>query len=164
MDWGRSFRRADSQSECRDMTDDAASRRPSQGAGAAPLTHARTSTRPLKPTPLSQAAAIERSGNFQLSGTARSGARPRAAGKFIFVGHEKLYVRGATYPFRSPSAASRTTWSRVYMLTHERDCHPDHRATVAIVQQALGGAGIAAPALLSYEVLTPVAEYDQKMA
>lgn len=46
-------------------------------------------------------------------------------------------------------------------LTHERDFHPDHRASVKIVQQALGGAGMAAPALLSYEVLTPVAEYDR---
>ncbi len=31
----------------------------------------------------------------------RSGSRPRAAGKFVFVGSEKLYIRGVTYgPFR----------------------------------------------------------------
>ncbi len=31
----------------------------------------------------------------------RSGPRPRAAGKFVFVGSEKLYIRGVTYgPFR----------------------------------------------------------------
>jgi GT2 family glycosyltransferase len=33
--------------------------------------------------------------------TLQSGPRPRAAGKFIFVGGEKLYIRGVTYgPFR----------------------------------------------------------------
>ena len=33
--------------------------------------------------------------------TLDSGPRPRAAGKFVFVGCEKLYIRGVTYgPFR----------------------------------------------------------------
>jgi len=46
-------------------------------------------------------------------------------------------------------------------LTHERDFHPDHRATAKIVRTALQGSGIPTPALLSYEVLTPLTEYDR---
>src|SRR4051794_2732960 len=34
-----------------------------------------------------------------------SGARPRAAGKFLAVGDTKLYVRGATYGTFAPDAA-----------------------------------------------------------
>ena len=49
----------------------------------------------------------------------------------------------------------------VIYLTHERDFHPDHRACVSIVQAALRASGIATPALLSYEVLTPLTEYDR---
>jgi len=49
----------------------------------------------------------------------------------------------------------------VLYLTHERDFHPDHRATVSIVQTAVRAAGIAEPTLLSYEVLTPLTEFDR---
>ncbi len=49
----------------------------------------------------------------------------------------------------------------VLYLTHERDFHPDHRATVPIVQAAVHAAGIAEPTLLSYEVLTPLTEFDR---
>ena len=48
----------------------------------------------------------------------------------------------------------------IIYLTHERDFHPDHRAAVSIVRTAISKCGIPQPALLSYEVLTPVAEYD----
>lgn len=49
----------------------------------------------------------------------------------------------------------------VLYLTHERDFHPDHRATVSIVQAAVRAAGITEPTLLSYEVLTPLTEFDR---
>lgn len=49
----------------------------------------------------------------------------------------------------------------VLYLTHERDFHPDHRATVSIVQAAVRAAGIPEPTLLSYEVLTPLTEFDR---
>ena len=49
----------------------------------------------------------------------------------------------------------------VIYLTHERDFHRDHRASVSIVQTAVRASGIATPALLSYEVLTPLTEYDR---
>jgi LmbE family N-acetylglucosaminyl deacetylase len=49
----------------------------------------------------------------------------------------------------------------ILYLTHERDFHPDHRATVSIVQMAVRAAGIAEPTLLSYEVLTPLTEFDR---
>jgi hypothetical protein len=49
----------------------------------------------------------------------------------------------------------------VIYLTHERDFHPDHRASVPIVQTAVRASGITTPALLSYEVLTPLTEYDR---
>jgi LmbE family N-acetylglucosaminyl deacetylase len=49
----------------------------------------------------------------------------------------------------------------VLYLTHERDFHPDHRATVPIVRTAVHAAGIAEPTLLSYEVLTPLTEFDR---
>jgi len=49
----------------------------------------------------------------------------------------------------------------IIYLPHERDFHRDHRASVSIVQKAVGASGIATPALLSYEVLTPLSEYDR---
>jgi len=50
----------------------------------------------------------------------------------------------------------------VLYLTHERDFHPDHRATVSIVQAAVRAAGNQQePTLLSYEVLTPLTEFDR---
>jgi len=49
----------------------------------------------------------------------------------------------------------------IIYLPHERDFHQDHRASVSIVQKAVGASGIATPALLSYEVLTPLSEYDR---
>ncbi len=49
----------------------------------------------------------------------------------------------------------------VIYLTHERDFHTDHRATVRIVQMALRNVPIPPPDLLSYEVLTPFTEFDR---
>lgn len=46
-------------------------------------------------------------------------------------------------------------------LAHERDTHPDHRASAPILQAALKGSGIPTPALLNYEVLTFLPEYDR---
>jgi LmbE family N-acetylglucosaminyl deacetylase len=46
-------------------------------------------------------------------------------------------------------------------LTHERDWHPDHRACLHIVESALGSCRFQSPALLCYEVLTPLTEYDR---
>src|SRR5215211_273893 len=44
-------------------------------------------------------------------------------------------------------------------LPHESDEHPDHRAAPPIVRTALRGR--AAPALLAYEVWTPLSSYDE---
>jgi LmbE family N-acetylglucosaminyl deacetylase len=49
----------------------------------------------------------------------------------------------------------------VIYLPHERDFHPDHRASVLIVQSAVSASDITTPALLSYEILTPLTEYDR---
>src|SRR2546426_2730613 len=49
----------------------------------------------------------------------------------------------------------------IIYLTHERDFHRDHRASVSIVQTAVRASGIATPALLGYEVLTPLTEFDR---
>ncbi|HVH69757.1 MAG TPA: PIG-L deacetylase family protein, partial [Candidatus Dormibacteraeota bacterium] len=49
----------------------------------------------------------------------------------------------------------------VIYLTQEDDFHPDHRASMSIVQTAVRASGIPTPALLSYEVLTPLSEYDR---
>ncbi len=49
----------------------------------------------------------------------------------------------------------------VIYLPHESDFHRDHRASVSIVQTAVRASEIATPALLSYEVLTPLTEYDR---
>jgi LmbE family N-acetylglucosaminyl deacetylase len=46
-------------------------------------------------------------------------------------------------------------------LTYPSDWHPDHRAALPIVQKAIQDSGIPAPRLLSYEVLTPLTEYDK---
>jgi len=46
-------------------------------------------------------------------------------------------------------------------LPHARDGHPDHRACQPIVQAALSSSLIPPPALLGYEVWTPLSEYDR---
>src|SRR2546425_2454208 len=46
-------------------------------------------------------------------------------------------------------------------LAHPCDWHPDHRASLPIVQRALRNGGPPTPTLLSYEVLTPLTEYDR---
>jgi N-acetylglucosamine malate deacetylase 1 len=48
---------------------------------------------------------------------------------------------------------------RVY-LPHEAEWHPDHKASMPVVRNALRGSAIPAPSLLTYEVWTPLAEYD----
>ncbi len=46
-------------------------------------------------------------------------------------------------------------------LPHACDGHPDHRACRPIVQSALSSSLIPPPALLGYEVWTPLSEYDR---
>ncbi len=46
-------------------------------------------------------------------------------------------------------------------LPHGREWHPDHRAALAVVRAALRASGLPAPELLTYEVWTPLSEYDQ---
>jgi LmbE family N-acetylglucosaminyl deacetylase len=46
-------------------------------------------------------------------------------------------------------------------LPHDREWHPDHRAALAVVRAACRDSGIPAPDLLTYEVWTPLSEYDQ---
>jgi LmbE family N-acetylglucosaminyl deacetylase len=48
---------------------------------------------------------------------------------------------------------------RIY-LPHVGEWHPDHRACLPAVSAALEGCSIPCPTLLSYEVWTPLAEYD----
>jgi len=50
---------------------------------------------------------------------------------------------------------------QVVYMPHERDWHPDHRASVSIVQRALADSRIPAPTLLSYEILTPLTMFDR---
>jgi LmbE family N-acetylglucosaminyl deacetylase len=46
-------------------------------------------------------------------------------------------------------------------LPHDREWHPDHRAALGIIRAACRDSGIPAPDLLTYEVWTPLSEYDQ---
>ena len=46
-------------------------------------------------------------------------------------------------------------------LPHDREWHPDHRAALGVVQAACRDSEIPAPDLLTYEVWTPLSEYDQ---
>src|SRR5262245_10596521 len=46
-------------------------------------------------------------------------------------------------------------------LPHDREWHPDHGAALAVVRAALRASGLPAPVLLTYEVWTPLSEYDQ---
>ncbi len=48
---------------------------------------------------------------------------------------------------------------RIY-LPHPGEWHPDHRAALPVVRGALRGSGIPPPSLLTYEVWTPLTEYD----
>lgn len=49
----------------------------------------------------------------------------------------------------------------VIYLPHPGEWHPDHRASLPIVESAVRDAGIQRPAIWTYEVWTPVAEYDR---
>jgi LmbE family N-acetylglucosaminyl deacetylase len=46
-------------------------------------------------------------------------------------------------------------------LPHDREWHPDHRAALGVVRAACRDSEIPAPDLLTYEVWTPLSEYDQ---
>lgn len=46
-------------------------------------------------------------------------------------------------------------------LPHAREWHPDHQAALPILRAALLAAGMPAPTAHTYEVWTPLAEYDQ---
>jgi LmbE family N-acetylglucosaminyl deacetylase len=46
-------------------------------------------------------------------------------------------------------------------LPHDREWHPDHRAALGIVRTACRDSGIPAPDLLTYEVWTPLSEFDE---
>jgi LmbE family N-acetylglucosaminyl deacetylase len=46
-------------------------------------------------------------------------------------------------------------------LPHVREWHPDHRAALPVVRAALRASGLPAPDLLTYEVWTPLSEFDQ---
>ncbi|HXG10558.1 MAG TPA: PIG-L deacetylase family protein [Gemmataceae bacterium] len=50
---------------------------------------------------------------------------------------------------------------QIVYLPHPREWHPDHRAALFVVRAALAGADIPVPVLLTYEVWTPLAEYDR---
>jgi LmbE family N-acetylglucosaminyl deacetylase len=49
---------------------------------------------------------------------------------------------------------------KMIYLPHPGEWHPDHRASLPIVLAALTRAALPAPRLLSYEVWTPLPEYD----
>ena len=66
-------------------------------------------------------------------------------------------VGGAALALRP--VLERTAPQRVY-LPHEAEWHPDHRASMPVVREALRGSTIPSPRLLTYEVWTPLAEYD----
>jgi N-acetylglucosamine malate deacetylase 1 len=46
-------------------------------------------------------------------------------------------------------------------LPHPREWHPDHQAALPILRAALKSSGLPAPTLRTYEVWTPLSEYDQ---
>src|SRR5256884_500927 len=56
---------------------------------------------------------------FQAAPALAPGVRPRVRGKFLFVGDEKLYVRGVTYGAFTPDAAGNEYHD---LATGERDC------------------------------------------
>lgn len=57
------------------------------------------------------------------------------------------------------SVLEREAPQRIY-LPHPLDAHPDHQASLAIVRHALGDVPTLRPVLMTYEVWTPLAKYD----
>lgn len=49
---------------------------------------------------------------------------------------------------------------QVIYLPHASEWHPDHRATLPVLRRALQAGAVPAPTLLTYEVWTPLSEYD----
>jgi N-acetylglucosamine malate deacetylase 1 len=45
-------------------------------------------------------------------------------------------------------------------LPHPGEWHPDHQASLPVLREALQGNGLPTPALRTYEVWTPLSEYD----
>ena len=57
--------------------------------------------------------------------------------------------------------APEVVWSWLeHLPEHALEWHPDHRASLPVVRAALRASGLPPPALLAYEVWTPLAEYD----
>jgi len=55
---------------------------------------------------------------------------------------------------------ARETPERIY-LPHPREWHPDHQASLPVLRAAMQGSGAPAPELVTYEVWTPLPEYDR---
>jgi LmbE family N-acetylglucosaminyl deacetylase len=94
-------------------------------------------------------------------GEAEAAAQVLGIGKLEFLRFPDWYV---TEHVSAVAAAlrqllEREAPARVY-LSHDKDWHPDHRACLPIVRQALRDSTIPAPTLLTYEVWTPLAEHD----
>lgn len=54
-------------------------------------------------------------------------------------------------------------WERpeLVYLPHPREWHPDHQASLPVFQSALSGLALAEPLVRTYEVWTPLTEYDE---
>jgi len=93
---------------------------------------------------------------------ARSAAMVLGIASTIFLRQPDWYLSDAV---DETAALLRAVLEQVFpgviYFPHPREWHPDHRAAFPIVQSALGASETLAPALLSYEVWTPLQEHDR---
>jgi|SRR6516165_2270029 LmbE family N-acetylglucosaminyl deacetylase len=71
-----------------------------------------------------------------------------------YVGHAVEEGAAALRPVLQREAPN------LVFLPHAQEWHPDHRACLPVVAQALESSGLPIPTLLTYEVWTPLAQYD----
>ena len=93
---------------------------------------------------------------------ARKAAKILRAGDLLFLRcHDWTISEEVTKAAKLLSPILRRQKPALIYLPHPGEWHPDHKAALPIVRAALKRSGIAPPALLGYEVWTPLDEFDE---
>jgi len=92
---------------------------------------------------------------------ARAAAKILGLSKLTFLRAPDWYVADTTERLTSELGAILTRESpELIYLPHPAEWHPDHKAALPLVRAALNGCEITPPTLRTYEVWTPLAEFD----
>ena len=92
----------------------------------------------------------------------RSAARILGLGRLRFLRAADWFVgESVRATARKLQAILKSERPQLIYVPHEQEWHPDHKAALPILRTALRASRIPVPEIRSYEVWTPLAEFDQ---